>query len=139
MPETGSGLSPLRLEILPDLIAICRLAPGEPVPVWATQGPFWAVARTPEELSVVCPQASLPLNTRHYPDWRALKVIGPLDPSVIGILATLSRTLAKAGVSLFALSTFDTDYLLVPEAGLPTAIQALQAAGHTIAPEPPGP
>lgn len=127
-PTAGPGLA---LSLLPEPLAVCRLEPGAPLPSWAG-GPFTAFTRTPDELSVVCAEAGLPPAVRREGGWRALKVAGPLDFSLTGILAALAGPLAAAGVSLFAISTFDTDYILIKETALTQASAVLRAAGHTL-------
>ena len=97
------------------------------------RGELFAITRTPDELSIVCSQANVPPNTFSEPDWRALKVSGPLDFSLTGILASLASPLAQAGISIFALSTFDTDYLLVKSGALDRAVEVLRRAGHAVA------
>lgn len=109
-----------------------RLAADSPLPVWATEGEFVSVTRTSDELSVVCPADRVPNRTAAERGWRVLKVTGPFALSEIGVLAALSAPLAAADVSLFAISTFDTDYLLVSEKQLDAAIAALRSAGHRV-------
>lgn len=121
------------LHIVPGTLAVCRLDPGAGVPGWASGGVLSAIIRTPEELSIVCEQRNVPPDIRCEGGWRALKVAGPLDFSLIGVLASLAGALADAGVSVFALSTYDTDYLLVKADTLERAIDALEAAGHRVA------
>ncbi len=123
----------LTLSLLPDTFAVCRLAANAPLPGWALDGPFYAVTRTGEELSLVCRQDQVPAGVICQPGWRALQVAGPLDFALTGVLASLAQPLAAAGISIFALSTFDTDYLLVPEATLEAAQTALCNAGHMLA------
>ncbi|MCC6364238.1 MAG: ACT domain-containing protein [Bryobacterales bacterium] len=108
------------------------MAPDEALPAWATGGPFLSVTRTADELSVVCSQSAAPPAVTHDPGWRALRVAGPLDLSLIGVLLSIAQPLADAGISLFAVSTFDTDYVLIKEASLPQAVAALTAEGHTV-------
>jgi len=104
----------LTLSVLPQSLAICRLPPGDVLPGWIDwAAPFLSVTRTAEEISVVCRAESVPAGIRCEPDWRALKVEGPLDLSMTGVLAGLAAPLADAGIALFAVSSFDTDYLLV--------------------------
>lgn len=122
----------LTLTVLPGRYAICRLEPGGATPSWATAGPLFSVTRTGEELSILCPEGLVPPGIRHAGDWRALKIEGPFEFSEIGILASVTTPLAGAGVSLFAISTFDTDYVLVKEATLERAAEALAAAGHQV-------
>jgi hypothetical protein len=120
------------MTVLPELLAICRMAPDEPLPGWATSGSFTSVTRTADELSIVCSQSVVPASVTQNTGWRALRVAGPLDLSLIGILFSIAQPLADAGISLFAISTFDTDYVLVKEASLPQAVAALTAEGHTV-------
>lgn len=117
------------LELLPETLAICRLRGDEPIPSWVS-GDFLSVTRTKDELSVVCAQSCIPEGVRRESNWRGLRVVGPLDFSQVGVLSTLSAVLAAAGVSVFVVSTFDTDYLLVQHARLAIAQSALQQAGH---------
>ena len=116
----------LELVTLDDRLAVCRLDRGDGIPSWATRGGFFSVTRTHDELSVVCPEASVPEGIRAEKGWRVLRVAGAMDFSLVGVLASLTAPLAEAGVALFALSTFDTDYLLVKEHDLARAIEALR-------------
>lgn len=122
----------MRLSVLPGALTVCRLPADAPLPDWALTPPFFSVTRTSEELSVVVPEDAAPPDTVAERGWRALKVEGPLDFALVGILASLTATLAAAGIPLFALSTFDTDYLLVGADRLGAAVAALRAAGHEI-------
>jgi len=121
-----------QLSILPGSFAIVRLAADAPLPSWASAGDFFSVTRTCDELSVVCLATQVPSSLTAETGWRALKVQGPFALSEIGVLAALAAALAHAKVSLFAISTFDTDYLLVSDKSLDAAIVALQAAGHSV-------
>ena len=125
----------MKLLLLPDLFAVCRLDPGAPLPVWAmsASSALVSITRTANELSIVCAQANVPDNVQREDNWRCLMVEGPLDFSLTGVLSALLTPLADAGVSIFALSTFDTDYLLVRAAQLDLAVEALSAAGHRVA------
>jgi hypothetical protein len=122
----------LRLSILPGLYAICRFSKSAAIPDWALRGEFFSITRTADELSIVCNQTNIPDTTKGEKDWRCLKIAGTLDFSLTGILASLATPLAEAGISIFAISTFDTDYLLIKENTLEAAIQVLTAAGHLI-------
>ncbi len=124
------------LTVLPGEYAVCRLDPRADVPAEAAAGPFWAAVRTAEELSLVVPQAAAPSEGRCESGWRILKVSGPLDFGLTGVLAGIARPLAEAGISIFAISTFDTDYVLVKEGQLAGAIAALTAAGHRVSTAP---
>src|SRR6202521_1914524 len=122
----------LELSLLPERFAISRLAADSPIPDWATQGPFYSVTRTGDELSIVTELSRVPVGIQSQPGWRALKVHGPFVLSEIGVLAALTAPLAEAKISLFAISTFDTDYLLVASETLSAAVNALERAGHRI-------
>lgn len=120
----------IRLSILQDRLSICRLRQSEAVPYWATAGGFFSITRTAEELSIVCSEALVPPGIQVESGWRGLKVEGPLDFALTGILAGLSGVLAQAGISLFAISTYDTDYILVKEKDLEKAVETLVQAGY---------
>jgi hypothetical protein len=124
----------LTLDVLPGELAIARLDPASPVPPWAHDRTFCALVLTAEELTVVCPAQAVPDGVRHEAPFRALAVRGPLDFALTGILASLAQPLADAGISIFALSTFDTDVLLVRTPDLDAATRTLTTAGHLIGP-----
>lgn len=121
----------MELTLLPGRLAVCRLDLGAPVPT-LTPGALWSLTVTEEEISLVCSEAAAPFGARVEAGWRALRVAGPLDFSLAGVLAGLTAPLAADGISLFALSTFDTDYLLVKETVRARAVAALRQAGHEI-------
>jgi hypothetical protein len=123
---------PQELILLDESFAICRLDPGAEVPAWALESPFVSITRTRDELSVVCPGDRVPEGIRADRGWRCLSVRGPLALDLTGILAALATPLATAGVNLFAISTFETDHLLVRGARLDRAIAALRGAGHVV-------
>ena len=124
--------SPLALVVLPGTFAVCRLGAEALLPARSFAGPFCSVTRTADELSVVCPEAAVPEGSHYEGGWRCLRGDGTLDLALVGVLASLLVPLAEAGVSTFAVSTFDTDHLLVREADLGRAAEALRAAGHAI-------
>lgn len=120
------------LQLLPENLAICRLKPDSQVPDWIMQSSFYSVTRTLDEVSVVCPEEFVPEGTEAERGWKVLRVEGPLAFSMTGVLACLTAPLAQAGISIFVLSTYDTDYLLVRDGDVASAIVALQGAGHTV-------
>ena len=122
----------MKLIVLPDEFAVARLGPADAIPSWATAAPISSTTRTPEELSIACAASHLPAHVTAERGWRCLRVAGKLDFSVKGVLASIAGPLAEAGVSIFAISTYDTDYILVPAPALPAAIAALSAAGHDV-------
>ncbi len=124
---------PLTLFLLPETFAVCRLPADAPLPAWALAGPFCAITRTAEELSIVCVEEHAPASVPCQPGWRCLQVAGPLDFALTGVLASLAEPLAAASVSIFAVSTYDSDYLLVQGVHLGAAQTALRSAGHTLA------
>lgn len=124
---TGAGHN---LVLLAERFAICRLDREAGIPAWSTRGSFYSITRTGGELSVVCPEYLVPNDIRAERGWRALRVAGVLDFAQVGILAGLASPLAGAGISLFAVSTFDTDYMLVKEPDLGRAIEELRGNGY---------
>jgi hypothetical protein len=120
------------LSRLPGTFAVCRLEPGAVLPAWATTGTFSSITRTTEELSIVCDQGVVPDGVRCERDWRCLKLAGPIPFTTVGVLASLVQPLADAGISVFAISTFVTDYVLVKERDFEQAVGALRQAGHTV-------
>jgi hypothetical protein len=128
-----SKIRKLVLVLLPGAFAVCRLGPDEVIPSWLSSCDFWSITRTDEELSVVVPEGAVPDTWHAQKGWRCLKVQGPLDFGLTGILSSLSDPLAEAGISIFALSTYDTDYLLVRAVDLDKTKYVLTARGHTFA------
>jgi hypothetical protein len=122
----------LSLDILPGRLAVCRLPPDAPLPEPPSRAGFWSATRTEEELTIVLPEEMAPAGWKAESGWRCFKVLGPLDFGLTGILASLATSLAEAGVPIFAVSTYDTDYVLVKEENLEKAKQALLASGHSI-------
>jgi hypothetical protein len=122
----------LNLEVLDGRYAVVRLDPGDPPPAWAAEGPFVSITRTEAELSVVCPEQGVPAGARAERGWRCLRVAGPLGFGMTGILASLAGPLASSGVSIFVVSTYDTDYLLVQDRDLARGTDALSRAGHRV-------
>ena len=118
---------PLALEWIPGRYAVCRLAAGAELPAWAEEGTehLVSVTRTDRELSVVAPEGVVPAGARAERGWVALRVAGTLAFDEIGVLARLSSALAEANVSVFCLSTYETDILLIKSADVPRAVEAL--------------
>ena len=111
---------------------MARLDAGDAVPSWAARGAITCITRTPAELSIVCAAAAVPPGVRAESGWRALVLEGPIPFTQTGVLASIATPLAEAKVGLFAISTYDTDVVLVKEADLARAIHALRAAGHVV-------
>ena len=127
------ALFSLPLELLPLRLAVCRLAADASPPAWAGAGELSCVTRTRGELSVLVEERLVPPDVRAERGFRAFAVRGPLPFELVGVLASLAVPLADAGLSIFALSTFDTDYVLVKEHDVARAASALRAAGHSVA------
>ncbi|HVE71476.1 MAG TPA: ACT domain-containing protein [Thermoanaerobaculia bacterium] len=122
----------LSIVVLPSRPAVCRLSPDAPVPSWV-RGAFTSVTRTDDELSIVCDDEAVPEDVQVERDWRLMKVQGPIPFEVTGVAAALVSPLAEAGISVFLLATYDTDYLLVKDEVFAQAVGVLRAAGHEIA------
>ncbi len=114
----------------PESFAVIRLSPEDEVPVWATRGRFTSITRTSEELSVICPEQSVPSTQRAERGWHLLGCDGPFSFDTVGILAELTAVLSKANIPLLAVATYDTDYILTRDQA--AARVALQKAGHEI-------
>jgi uncharacterized protein len=122
----------LTLWIVPGEYAVCRLEPNTAVPDWAWTGEFVSVSRTAQELSVVCAADAAPEGVKLERGWACLKLLGPFDFALTGILASVLEPLRDAGIGIFAVSTFDTDYVLVKAAQLEASLGALEKAGHRV-------
>jgi hypothetical protein len=127
----------LDLDLLPEEYAVCRLPAGSPLPASLSAGPddksVISLSWAPEELSIICPSDRAPAGAMVDTAWRCLRVVGPLDLALTGVLASLIGPLAEARVNIVTFSTFTTDYLLVPAVRLSEAMDTLIAAGHRIA------
>jgi uncharacterized protein len=130
--NAAAGASELALTVMGERLAVCRLDAGMDIPAWAEGVSFLSVTRTEDELSVVCPEANVPEDVARERSWRALKLEGPFELSMVGILSSVAAPLAGAGASIFAISTFDTDYVLVREEQLDLAVDALREHGHEV-------
>ena len=119
----------MTLDVLPGRLAVCRLAPDAPLAPWMGEGVVSSLSRTTAELSVVCAEASVPEGVRVEAGWRALALRGPIDFALTGVLVRILQPLAEADVGIFALSTYDTDLVLVKEVQLADAVAALRDAG----------
>ena len=130
--SNSAGLPRLKFHRLPGLYIIARLAPDAPVPGWAARGEFTSVTRTAEELSIVCAADNLPadIHCSHY--WICLKLEGPFAFSETGILLSFIEPLSRGAIPMFAISTWDTDYLMIQEEFAGIALDALQRAGHEL-------
>lgn len=123
----------IKLELLKNEYAVCRLEASAPIPTWISGNDFVSITRTKEELSIVCLDKAIPEGTRFKNAWKIIKVLGPLDFSLIGILSSISTVLTQAHVSIYALSTYNTDYILVQKNELDNAMNALSNSGYLFA------
>jgi hypothetical protein len=125
------SLRRFQLSLLPETYAIVGLPDGAHLPEWATQGAFFSVTRTTDELSIIAEESRVPAGVQFQGGWRVIKVHGPFMLSEVGVLAALVGPLAAARVSVLTIATFDTDYLLVASDSLAAAVSALERAGHS--------
>src|ERR1700687_3811369 len=122
----------LKFRRLPATFAVCRFPSDAPIPALSSTAVFISITRTAEELSIVCPTDQAPQNAKCESPWTCFKLEGPFPFSLTGVLASFLNPLAERGVPIFAVSTFDTDYILVREEHAATALETLQAAGHDL-------
>ena len=129
MPSPNHSLT---LSVIEGFYAIAKLSPDAVIPEWAMRGAFFSITRTAEELSLVVAESGIPPETEASRNWRMLKLHGPFAFNEVGVLAALANPLARLGVGIFVISTYDTDYLLVQQENIPVAVEALEHAGHRI-------
>lgn len=122
----------LTMSLMKEKFAVCRMSPAEAVPAWGQKSDFFSITKTIDELSGVCYERDVPEGVQCEKDWKVLKIEGPLDFSLVGILASISTVLAQNEVSIFAISTYDTDYMLVRDKDLQKAVEALEEDGYEI-------
>ena len=120
----------LKFRSFSDSYAIVRFAPDEPVPGWATKGEFTSISRSSDELSIVCPTTNLPADIHSSHRWVALKLEGPFPFTLTGVLLSFIEPLSTKGIPIFAISTFDTDYVLIQEEFAGAAFSILDEAEH---------
>ncbi|MBO4208027.1 ACT domain-containing protein [Micromonospora echinofusca] len=127
----------LDIALLPDEYAVCRIPSGTPVPTGLLSDlsgtEVASLAASPDGLSLICPAGRVPEGATVETPWRCLRVVGPLDLALTGVLASLVTPLAEARVEILAFSTYDTDYVLVPTVRLAEAIGTLTNVGHRVA------
>jgi hypothetical protein len=122
----------LQFRVISGSFAICRLPAADPVPQWAMKGIFISVTRTADELSIVCPAENVPQQCKSEAPWICLKIEGPFAFSQVGILHAFIQPLVEDRISIFAIATFDTDYVLIQKPSAEQAVQVLQKAGHEL-------
>jgi uncharacterized protein len=128
----GSSRRQLKFRLLAGNFAICRLAPAEPIPEWALRATFASATRSADETSVVCPAENVPQSVKAERGWICFQLEGPFAFSETGVLASFLAPLAERYVPIFAVSTYDTDYVLVQQEFAGTALGALTEAGHEL-------
>jgi uncharacterized protein len=127
------GTLALTLVLQDDVLAVCRLSQQAEVPEWAMRDGFCSITRTSDELSIVCrDDGRVPPDLKCEKGWRLFRVAGTQAFTLTGVLSSVLQPLAEAGISIFAVSTFDTDYVMVKAEALSQAIQTLREAGHTV-------
>lgn len=130
--ELSDTMKNLNLVLLTPKFAVCQFHPDKHIPYWALMGDFVPLTRTAEELSIVCEQDNVPEDIEAERGWRCVKVEGAFDFSVSGVNASLVVPLAEAEISVLAIATYATDYLLIKEKDVERALQVLKQAGHYI-------
>jgi uncharacterized protein len=128
----GPARRKLRFRFIAGKFAVCRFAADAPSPAWSVGGPFLSITRTAEELSIVCLSETVPANVKAERDWTCFKLEGPFPFQETGILAAFIGPLAENGIPIFAISTFDTDYVLIKEDFVGMALSVLAGAGHEL-------
>jgi hypothetical protein len=124
----------LKFRLISGSFAVCRLAAADPVPEWALKGIFISITRTADELSIVCPTENVPQPHKPEISWTCLKIEGPFAFSQVGILQRFIQPLVENGISIFAVATYDTDYVLIQKPFTDKALQTLKNAGHELLP-----
>ena len=122
----------LKLVILAERLAVCRLDANGPIPEWAAGECFLSISRTRDELSVICEEHFVPAGVQASRGWRGLKIVGPLDLDLVGSLVSVAVPLAQSNIGILPIGTFETDYILVRDRQLADAIKALRFAGFQV-------
>ncbi|EQF24734.1 description family protein [Clostridioides difficile CD160] len=122
----------MKLKLFAEEYAVCRLSNDSKIPTWIDTKNFYSITKTEDELSIVCSNNNIPSDVKSEKEWRILKILGPLDFSLIGILSKLSGLLAENKISIFAISTYDTDYILIKEKDIKNACKILNCNGYEV-------
>ena len=122
----------LQLSLLDKIYGICVFENDAPIPDWAAMTSFCSITRTQEELTIVCPQNIIPSDCEYDADWRCFRIDGSFDLNQIGVISSLAAPLAEAGISIFVVSSYDTDYILVKDQKVEQAVTVLSDNGHLI-------
>ena len=138
MTITAKLARSLQFELLPFKFAVCTLLPLAPLPDWAMAGAYCFISRTPDEFSVVCPQDQVPAGAKSQRGYVCMKIVGPFLLSEVGVLNSFLQPLAERGIPIFAIGTYETDYVLLLEEYWVMALKALREAGHELVGEAAG-
>ena len=122
----------LKLSLLEEKYGICTLPKDAPIPHWVSKESLVSITRTGKELTIVCKQDIIPSKLQSDLNWRCFKIDGSFDLSQIGVISSISSPLADAGISIYVISTYDTDYFLVKDDNLEKSISVLSNFGHSI-------
>lgn len=122
----------MKYRVLAQTLAVCQLSPGAQVPAWALHDEFFSITRSADELSIVCEESRVPDGIKAERNWVALKLEGPFPFSMTGVLASFIEPLARYKIPIFAIATFDTDYVLIKRENLEAAHRALGEAGYRL-------
>lgn len=125
--------SQLTVDLLNEKFVICRLPPSSSLPSWAFNGPFYSITKTTDELSIVTiDDNQIPKDVKCERNWKCFKLLGPFPFNMTGVLASILNPLAKADIAILAISTFDTDYVMVKDNNVEIAIDVLRQNGHIV-------
>ncbi len=122
----------LTLHLLPGKFSVCRLVANAPIPQWTQRGAVCSITRNDDELSIACESRYVPSDVKSEKGFRCFKLQGPFPFEMTGVLASVLQPLAEAKISIFAISTYDTDYVMVKEKQLAKAISTLRKTGHSV-------
>lgn len=125
------NLPKLRLCVLPENYAICSFPPDASLPEWADRPSIFSVTKTPKEITIVCEESHVPGECQKSENWKCIKIEGCFDLDVVGVLASITEPLAQNKISLYVISTFDTDYVLIHANDMDKAISCLSEFGHS--------
>ncbi len=123
---------PLHLQVIPDRYGIIKLPSTSDIPSWVLDCSVYNITKTPDELSIVCSQNVIPEEILCERGWKGLRVMGHLSFNSTGVVESIAKPLAEDEISIFTVSTFDTDYVFVKESQLDQTVNCLKAAGHHV-------
>jgi uncharacterized protein len=119
----------MKFKVLNGLYSVCRLNKEDKIPNWVNKSIFYSITQTDDELSIVCYQENVPPSVKSEKDWKVIMIEEKLDFSLIGIISKISTLLAENNVSIFVISTFDTDYILVKQENFAKTVELLKQIG----------